>query len=239
MTSQNFGESDSQIRSTVSETWIPRGEFVTHLLKSGMGETVHFQEGKYLYSQGEIDQRFYVLVSGKVYVSNLSEEGHESTFNIMGPGSVIGEAAAVVGLPRYSAALVLEDSELLQFQASRLEEYIRKSPSFGYALIHVLSLKQRQAVARLHQAVFDAPDQRILRLLEQIAEAHADQFDSNNLQQLQVKLTHEQIGNLTNLSRVTVTRSLQKLKRDGRVDLVRRSIVLTGKGRQPGAKPGR
>ncbi|MCK9511039.1 MAG: Crp/Fnr family transcriptional regulator [Pigmentiphaga sp.] len=237
MTSRAFGGADPHSGSAISETWMPRGEFITHLMESGLGDTVHFQEGKYLFSQGEIDQRFYVLVSGKVYVSNLSAEGHESTFNIMGPGSVIGEAAAVMGLPRYSAALVLEDSELLQFQASQLEDYIRQSPRFGSALIHVLSLKQRQAVARLHQAVFDAPDQRILRLLEQIAETHADRLDSKD-SQLRVQLTHEQIGNLTNLSRVTVTRSLQKLKRDGRVDLVRRTIVLSGKRRSPDRDPG-
>jgi CRP/FNR family cyclic AMP-dependent transcriptional regulator len=233
MTSRTYGEPESQGRSSVSETWMPRGEFITHLLESGMGERVRFQDGQYLYSQGEIDRRFYVLVSGKVYVSNLSADGHESAFNIMGPGSVIGEAAALTGLPRYSAARVLEASELLQFQAAQLEEYIHRSPRFASALIYVLSLKQRQAVARLHQAVFEAPDLRILRLLEQIAETHADRLDHDN-PQLRVQLTHEQIGSLTNLSRVTVTRSLQKLKRDGRVDLVGRAIVLSGKRPPPG-----
>ncbi len=234
MSSPTHGGSDLPARAAVSETWMPRGEFITELLESGMGETVHLREGRYLFSQGEIDQRFYVLVTGKVYVSNLSAEGHESAFNIMGPGSVIGEAAALTGLPRYSAARALEACELLQFHASRLEEYIRRSPRFGAALIYVLSLKQRQVVARLHQAVFDAPDQRILRLLEQIAETHADRLDSDD-SPLRVQLTHEQIGNLTNLSRVTVTRSLQKLKRDGRVDLVGRAIVLSRKGGEPGA----
>lgn len=232
MSSQAHGGRGPQDRSSVSETWMPRGEFITHLLESGIGEKVRLQEGQYLYGQGEIDQRFYVLVSGKVYVSNLSDNGHESTFNIMGPGSVIGEAAAITGLPRYSAARMLEDSELLQFRADRLDEYIRQSPRFASALIYALSLKQRHAVARLHQAVFESPDQRILRLLEQMAETHADRLDADN-PQLRVHLTHEQIGSLTNLSRVTVTRTLQKLKQDGRVDLVGRAIVLSCKSGPP------
>lgn len=215
--------------ATISETWMPRGEFITQLLEAGVGETVRYQAGQYLYSQGEIDHRFYILVSGKVYVSNLSADGHESTFNIMGPGSVIGEAAALTGLPRYSAARVLEASELVLLYAERLEDYVRQNPKFAVALIYVLSLKQRMAVGRLHQAVFDAPDQRILRLLQQMAESHADRLDADGSPQLRVDLTHEQIGNLTNLSRVTVTRTLQKLKRDGRVDLVGRTIVLSGK----------
>lgn len=206
---------------------MPRGEFVKDLLAAGVGESVHYQAGQYLYGQGEIDQRFYVLVSGKVYVSNLSVDGHESTFNIMGPGSVIGEAAALTSLPRYSAARVLEPSELVVLHASRLEDYVRQDPKFAVALIYVLSLKQRMVVGRLHQAVFDAPDQRILRLLEQMAESHADRLDAAGRAQLRVDLTHEQIGNLTNLSRVTVTRTLQKLRRDGRVQLLGRFIVLS------------
>jgi CRP-like cAMP-binding protein len=228
MTSHTIAAAERHSRCEVSETWIPRGEFVTHLLESGIGETVHIAQGAYLFSQGEIDARFYVLVSGKVYVSHLSEDGNESTFNLMGRGSIIGEAAAVTGMPRYSTARALEDCELLQFEAPCLEDYIRQSPRFALALIHGLSLKQRQAVARLHQAVFEPPDQRILRLLEQVAEAHANQNDSGSAQ-LRVHLTHEQIGSLTNLSRVTVTRCLQKLKRAGRVNLVRRAIILPSK----------
>ncbi|AZY48753.1 Crp/Fnr family transcriptional regulator, partial [Bordetella avium] len=208
-----------------SETWMPRGEFITHLLESGLGERVHFLEGQYLYSQGEIDYRFYVLVSGKVYVSNIGSNGQESTFNIMGPGSLIGEAAAFTALPRYSAARTLEASELLRFQANKLEEYIQKSSRFAASLIYALSIKQRQAVARLHQAVFESPEQRILILLEQMAETHADRIDAVN-PVLRINLTHEQIGNLTNLSRVTVTRALQRLKREGRLQMGTGSIVL-------------
>lgn len=228
MSAQPTGASSSR-GTTISETWMPKGEFITHLLEAGIGETVHYQAGQYLYGQGEIDHRFYILVSGKVHVSNLSADGHESTFNIMGPGSVIGEAAALTGLPRYSAARVMEPSVLVLLHAESLEDYVRQNPKFAVALIYVLSLKQRMAVQRLHQAVFDAPDQRILRLLEQMAESHADKLDADGSPQLRVDLTHEQIGNLTNLSRVTVTRTLQKLKRDGRVVLAGRTIVLSNR----------
>ena len=212
--------------SMISLTWIPRGDYIDHLLRSSIGDKVRYQSGHNLYSQGEIDRRFYILLSGKVHVSNLSSNGHESTFNIMGPGSVLGEAAALMGLPRYSAALVIEPSEFIQLQADRIEEYLRDDPRFGAALIYVVSVKQRQAVARLHQVVFDSPEQRILRLLEQMADSQLDDMEHGKECDLCAHLTHEQIGSLTNLSRVTVTRTLQRLKRDGRVKLVGRALLL-------------
>jgi len=216
----------------ISETWLPRGEFITQLLTAGVGQTVQVPAGQYLYNQGDIDQRFYVLIRGKVHVSNLHADGHESTFNIMGAGSVIGEAAALTGLPRYSAARVLEASELIELHVGKLENDIRNNPRFGLALIYILGLKQRMVVRRLHQAVFDTPEQRILRLLEQLADNHADKLNGNGDCLLRVNLTHEQIGNLTNLSRVTVTRTLQKLKRAGRVKLIDHAIVLSNNSRK-------
>jgi len=101
-----IADTSARRETAISETWLPRGEFVTRLLTAGVGQTVRYQTGQYLYQQGDIDQRFYILVRGKVHVSNLSANGHESTFNIMGAGSLIGEAAALTGLPRYSAARV-------------------------------------------------------------------------------------------------------------------------------------
>jgi len=111
---------------------------------------------------------------------------------------------------------------------------VREHPRFAVALLYVLGLKQRMVVDRLHQAVFDAPEARILRLLEQLAESHADKLAGGDAAQLRVNLTHEQIGNLTNLSRVTVTRTLQKLKRDGQINLRDHAIVLSNQSPQRG-----
>lgn len=225
MSSQAAGTGASQ-RALITETWMPRAEYAHTLLSSGVGQRVSYAAGDYLFEQGEVDHRFFILVSGKVHVSNLSPDGQESTFNIMGAGSVIGEAAALTGLPRYSAARAVESCELLMLEASQMEDYIRQSPHFALALIQVLSLKQRLAVGRLHRAVFLTPDQRILHLLEQLSQAHADRGMLQDEQRLLVHLTHEQIGGLTDLSRVTVTRALQRLKQEGTIDLEGRHIVL-------------
>ena len=213
--------------SIVSETWVPRGRYITELREAGIGEKVRYEGGQILFSQGDLDLHFYILLSGKVHVSSLSADGRESTFNIMGPGSVIGEAAALTASLRFSAARAMEACVLLQLHASKLEDYIRQSPRFGVALIYVASLKQREAVERLHQVVFESPEQRILHLFERMANTQSANIEAVGTSSLRVHLTHEQIGNLTNLSRVTVTRTLQKLKRAGRVDLLNRVVVLS------------
>jgi CRP/FNR family cyclic AMP-dependent transcriptional regulator len=210
--------------AAVSETWMPRGEYVERMLAAGIGERVSYEAGEYLYQQGAIDRYFYVLLSGRVHVYNVSGDGHESSFHILGPGCVTGEAAALTGLPRYSAARVLEASELLRVDTARIEEYIARSPQFAVGLLFNVCVKQRLAVDRLHQAVFEHPPQRVLKFLEQTAQAHAPAGGT-----VRIDLTHEQIGTLTNLSRVTVTRALQQLRREGHIRVAGRAIVLTSR----------
>ena len=106
-----------------------------------------------------------MIVTGKVHVHMLSEDGHESILNIMGPGSLIGEAAAFLKQPRYSSARAIEDSSLLRFETGRIPDLVRQDPDFALALIYLLSVKQRQMVARLRQATFDSPEQRVIRFL--------------------------------------------------------------------------
>ncbi len=211
-------------RGSISETWIPRGEHVGHLTSTTVGERIRLAAGQHLFHQGELDPRFYVLVVGKVHVYTLSDDGHEFTFNIMGPGTLIGDAAALSGLPRYSSARAIEDLELIRLHAGDLESYIKADPKFAMALIHLLGIKQRQFVGRLQQVLYEAPEQRIMRFFSEFARTHGEAQSGGR--GVAVHLTHEQIGNLTDLSRVTVTRTLNRLKRDGIIDLVGRSIVL-------------
>ena len=63
----------------------------------------------------------------------LSEDGHESILNIMGPGSLIGEAAAFLKQPRYSSARAIEDSSLLRFETGRIPDLVRQDPDFALA----------------------------------------------------------------------------------------------------------
>ncbi len=217
-----------------TETWLPQGEQAAYLRSlTHMGQSFLLPCGASLFTQGQIENDFYVILSGKVQVHMLSEDGHESILNIMGPGSLIGEAAAFLQQPRYANARAIEDSTLLRFATDRIPELVRADPNFALALLYLLSVKQRQMVSRLRQAIFDPPEQRVLQFLEQFRRTHADSAQPDA--PITVNLTHEQIGNLTDLSRVTVTRVLSKLKRAGMIDFTGKKILLLPEGFDPAA----
>lgn len=193
-------------------------------MNTGMGERIRVMRGRHLFKQGEVDPRFYVLLSGKVEVYSSSAGGHELLFDIMGPGSVIGESSALVGMPRHSNARAIEDSDLLMLHAERIEHYVVHEPKLALSLIHALGANQRRLIERLKQSFFSNAEERILEVLSHMSGAHHEA--DRDAPVITVNLTREQIGNLTGLSRVTVTRALMRLRRDGLIELVQREIRL-------------
>ncbi len=209
---------------TASETWLPRDRHAQYLKSlEHRGEAVSLKRGASLFVQGQTDRQFYVVLDGKLYVSMISEDGHEAMLDIMGRGSLIGEAASFLELPRYTNAHAAEDSRLIRFD-SKQAQALMSDPQFASALLYLMHVKQRQLVARLRQSVFESPEQRVVNFLKRFFKTHFDPDHPST--PIIVDLTHEQIGTLTDLSRVTVTRVLNKLKRDARIEVDGRKIIL-------------
>jgi CRP/FNR family cyclic AMP-dependent transcriptional regulator len=133
----------------------------------------------------------------------------------MGPNALCGEGAAFDGLPRFSTAVAVEATEALEFDTSRLVSLMREDPEFALALLRLTSLKQRILALRLEHLVSNDPEERILELLSRLSKMFA--VDHERGRKILTYLTHEQIASMTGTSRVTVTRTLGRLRDKGKL----------------------
>jgi CRP/FNR family cyclic AMP-dependent transcriptional regulator len=174
-----------------------------------------FVEGEQLYRQDEVNSCFYFVKSGLVQVSIFRRDGTEVVLENMGPNALCGEGAAFDGLPRFSTAVAVEATEALEFDTSRLVSLMREDPEFALALLRLTSLKQRILALRLEHLVSNDPEERILELLSRLSKMFA--VDHERGRKILTYLTHEQIASMTGTSRVTVTRTLGRLRDKGKL----------------------
>jgi CRP/FNR family cyclic AMP-dependent transcriptional regulator len=172
-----------------------------------------FAEGDQLYRQAEVNTHFYFVKSGLVQVSIFRRDGTEVVLENMGPNALCGEGAAFDGLPRFSTATAVEATEALEFDAAHIEALMREDPEFALALLRLTSLKQRILALRLEHLVSNDPEERILELLSRLSRMFA--VDHERGRKILTYLTHEQIASMTGTSRVTVTRTLGRLRDKG------------------------
>jgi CRP/FNR family cyclic AMP-dependent transcriptional regulator len=185
-----------------------------------------FSEGEQLYRQDEINSHFYFIKSGLVQVSIFRRDGTEVVLENMGPNALCGEGAAFDGLPRFSSAVAVEPTEALEFDVARLEALMREDPEFALALLRLTSLKQRILALRLEHLVSNDPEERILELLSRLSEMFA--VDHKMGRKILTHLTHEQIASMTGTSRVTVTRTLGRLRDKGKLSVEEGYTILAG-----------
>lgn len=202
-----------------SRTWRLDEELMTSIRgQFDAGRRRRFLKNEAVYEQGIVSSKFFYIEKGLVQVSIIRSDGTEMLLEFMGPHTIIGEGAAFDGLPRFSSAFAVEDTEVIEFDADRLGEVFRANPQFASALLRVTSLKQRILAIRLEHLVSREPDERIMELFRRLASMFGTEHEDGRV--LVTKLTHEEIAAMTGTSRVTVTRTIQRLKDQRIIDTV-------------------
>jgi CRP-like cAMP-binding protein len=212
----------------VSETLRVPSAMLTLLLKVVPASARRkFTKGEVVYRQGEVSNQVFVVIAGRIGITMLRADGHELLIDIVGAGALCGEGAAFDRLPRFSAASALENSEVLAIPAGDFCGFMSSHAELATAVVQTIALKQRMLASRLLQVTQTSPEVRITELLSQITMP----------EQPAIVLTHQQIANLIGASRITVTRAMQKLRRDGAVRCKRGQYELV-KSPRPALRAG-
>ncbi|MAG97933.1 MAG: Crp/Fnr family transcriptional regulator [Alphaproteobacteria bacterium] len=185
-------------------------------------ERKRYEKGSYIYSQDDLDEFFYLVIDGYVEIIFMNQLGQETIVDIVGPGALCGEGAAFEGLARTTSARGLTSTELVRLTASDVRSYCRRDQQLANLLITTISVKQRVLLERLMQMAQMPSLERVRKLLLQIG---------GNSDELLVAISHEKIASLTGLTRVTVTRAISKLCKNGEI-IKRNGKIYLGCGRK-------
>lgn len=217
-------------KSRSTETWYLEEAVAGPWIRSAhLGTRKKFQKGEFLYHQEEVSSLFFFVLKGRVQVSILGEDGSEFVLEVMGRWALCREAAAFDNLPSFSSAVAVDDVETIVFDAAQMEATFTEHPDLAIALLRISSLKQRVLGGRLQYLASPKPEKRIFELLNRLAELYGT--EENGIITIGISLTHEQISAMTGASRVTVTRTLGRLKKEGIVNTINKQLHILDIGR--------
>ena len=171
--------------------------------------------GFLIYLQGTEATCFYYLKEGRVKSFIQSEDGAERVLNLYEAGSLFGEASFFDELPRVSSAVALTSCEIVPIDRELVTEEIEKDPELALAMMKYLARTVRLLSGQLDDMAFRPVPCRLARFLL----AGADKAGM-------VRCTQEEIASSISASRVTVSRTLNQLARDGLVELQYRGVLV-------------
>lgn len=187
------------------------------ILESSQAPKIYVKN-EMIYWQGELADSFYYLKKGRVKIFLSSESGMEKTLTVLEKENIFGEAAFFDGLPRVSSAKSLVECEIIVIERRALPDYFRREPALAINMLQFLARRVRMLSAQVDNMTFLQADKRIAQLLVSLA----GKSEANR----SICCTHEEIGNLVGISRVTVSKILSTFSKKGWISTHYHSILI-------------
>lgn len=177
-----------------------------------------------IFLPGESSQQVYLLKTGRVKISRISEEGRELTLVLLEPGEIFGELEILEGSVRDTIAEAMEESQLCVIQKEQFLSLIRKRPELSFRLTKLIGLRLRRIESRVEDLVFRDVPSRLAHLLIQLSEEYGNPAQDGIL--LSIKITHQEMANLIGSIRETVSATLGEFKKEGLITFEGRKIII-------------
>ena len=124
-----------------------------------------FAKGQMLFARGDSGAHIYVVAEGQVRLAIATSEGDELSFEIVGPGAVFGEIAALDGLPRSAEATALVPTTAYLLERRDFQRLRNQNPAIAEAVISFLCARLRRVSDRLEDITLYPLDVRLARFL--------------------------------------------------------------------------
>src|SRR5436309_4084685 len=178
--------------------------------------------GSLILTQGDPGEALFLIRSGQVKVSVLSEDGREVILSVLGSGSFFGEMALVDDEPRSAHVIAMEDTSVLQLRREDFRSRLRSSPELSIALLRELSRRLRRADDTITSLMLLDVNGRVAHLLLKLAREEGGDAGAR----ITRRLTHASIGQMVGASRETVSRTMRTLVVRNVIAVERREIRL-------------
>ena len=173
---------------------------------------------------GQAGTDVMVLVSGRVKVTYLTEDGREVILDFRGPGDLLGEMAVVDGNPRSSTVAAVEAVEALSMAATDFQHLVASRPTFANQLLQNTLRRFRDSDRKLIEFGASHTIGRVATRLAELVERFGTPTPAGHV--IDLPISQEELAGWTGSSREAVAKALHTLREQGLITTERRRITV-------------
>jgi len=110
---------------------------------------VRFKANSVVYFQGDVDDRIYILKSGRIVLRSRDIETGQEMSDLIQTGEFFGVKSALGHFPREEDAVVLADADVLQFSVAEFEQVVTSNTRIIIKMLKVFSTQLRRIHAKV------------------------------------------------------------------------------------------
>lgn len=188
-----------------------------HRQLADASEVVELTRSDVVFEEGAEADACYVVIDGRIAISNKSFDGRESMVAMMGRGDLFGEMGLFDGLGRSAEARALEPSSVIRISYDVLRGIWENKPELLWSVVRLLSTRIRSTDEALADAFFlDVTGRTAKHLLELAGQE----------EEFEIPITQEELAGLVGASRERVNKAIASFLRLGWVEQNDRSYRI-------------
>jgi CRP-like cAMP-binding protein len=183
-----------------------------------------FNKNDYLFHQGDPADQFCLLMSGKVKLTQITEEGQQVILRYVGPGEAFAVIAVLRKIPYPVTATAVEQVKLLSWGEQTMLGLMERYPRLAINSLSLLATQIQEFQDRFRELATERVERRIARALLRLAKQTGRKTDQGIL--IDFPLTRQDLAEMTGTTLYTVSRTLSQWEKDGLVSSQREQVTL-------------
>lgn len=177
-------------------------------------------KGNIIFREGTTCCFYYQLVSGRVKWLNITDDGKEFIHTIIEPGESFGEMPLFDDEPYAASAVADEDTVVVRLHKPVFNSLISDNRDIHFKFTRLLAKKVRFKLLLLKSFASHDPENRIMSLLNYLKKENKNFCTGCS----QLKLTRQQIADMTGLRVETVIRAMRHMHEKGELVITKGKV---------------
>lgn len=182
-------------------------------------QPVTIKKNASVFEKGDDSAAMYILQTGRVEISIVSQLGRKIVLNQIAPGQCFGEIGMLDTQPRTASAVAMENSVLLSVSRKVFMDAVQRSPQMAVNLMEVLCERLRWVSDSVEEYALHSLDVRLARRLLVIQTKFSDG-------QGYVNITQTDLADFAGATRESVNKLLMQWKSEGLIEVSRGKILV-------------
>jgi len=173
----------------------------------------------FLFHEGEIANHYYQIISGRVKMLNINDEGKEFIQGIFEDGQSFGEPPLFVNETYPASARTLSETKICRIHKIEFFQLLNDHFDIHLSFTTVLAKRLRYKAMIMKEISSHDVEHRILTFLDHIKSEYGEPQGL-----FPVKFTRQQLSNLLGIRVETTIRAIKRLEEKGALKIIDRKI---------------
>lgn len=183
----------------------------------------NYKKNETILYEEDTNQFMYIILSGKVKAIKTTGEGKEVILAMHQSGDFFGEMSLINGKTTPASVIAIEDSLIAIISKKEFYSILFSQHKLLQRLLEILSSRLRTSWDTIKLLTFNNATQRLRMLFFMLSEEHSIETEEGIV--LDIKLSHQEMADMTGMSRETVTRVLDRWQKEGEINILDNKLI--------------